>query len=70
MKKFTLVVANKETPEETWEENYTVDTDNPQEWAKSTIQFFNSTLRPYEKERTLVDVIRIVDVPDEEEDYA
>ncbi len=37
-------------------EVYEIDTDNPQAWAEETVERFNATLRPGEKERILLDV--------------
>ena len=39
-----------------WFEDYDENTDNPEEWAKNIIAFFNSTLKPGEKKRTLLSV--------------
>ena len=51
---FKIVVSNGN---EEWEESYSENVEDPHKWAKDTIKFFNSTLKPGEKPRTLVSVI-------------
>ena len=42
-----------------WWEEYLEETENPQQWAESTINKFNAGLRPDEKPRILLDLIVI-----------
>ena len=43
-----------------WWEDYNMDVKNPQKWAEETIKWFNTTLRPMEKPRTLL-AVEVVD---------
>lgn len=57
MPEFTITICNTETPEKTWKEEYTKDLqtiETIEEWARDTIQEWNDTLRPHEKERTFI----------------
>lgn len=58
--KFKITVANKGDLENSWDENYDEDIEDPQEWAEYTVKQFNNTLRPMEKERVLIGVKKIV----------
>jgi hypothetical protein len=40
----------------TWKEEYVINDSDPIEWAKNTIDKFNSTLNPHESPRELVGV--------------
>ena len=53
---FTVICRNV-GEEETWEEKYDENVENPRKWAEKIIKSFNETLRPYEKPRELVDVV-------------
>lgn len=54
--KFRIKIANKgEEKNWRWEE-YDEDVSDPEEWAKETLEVFNSSLRPFEKERVLLGV--------------
>jgi hypothetical protein len=59
---FKLIVKHK-AGDRTWEEEYNKNVDDPYKWGKEIIEYFNSTLRPREKPRELVDVIVINDKP-------
>ena len=54
--KFKMTVANKESPNKTWTEDYDRDTNDVEGEAKAIINYWNSTLRPHDKERVLVGV--------------
>jgi len=60
--KFEIVIAHKQTPEDSWTEEYEKNTNDPQKWAEETIDAFNSSLRPGEAERILIEVKKIDDV--------
>lgn len=51
--KFKIKVASENNE---WWEEYDKDTDDPQKWAEDIVAWFNSTLRPGEKPRTLLGV--------------
>ena len=58
--KFKILVNHKDADIRTaWYETYNELTENPEQWAKDTIEHFNATLRPGEKKRVLLDVIII-----------
>lgn len=54
--KFKIRVCNKGETKYPWEEDYDIDTKDPQAWAEDTIKRFNSALRPGERERYLLNV--------------
>jgi hypothetical protein len=64
MKFKILVRINDDPPYERWEE-YTEAVDDAEVWARKTVEWFNSTLRPNQKTRTLlkVEVIDAKEVP-------
>lgn len=62
VKDFTLIIRNKFNGRE-WTERYQRATNDPQEWGRVLITWFNSTLRPGEAEREFVKVIVHGDVP-------
>lgn len=51
--KFTVRVTNGVSE---WDEEYDKDVDDAQKWAEDTCAWFNSTLRPGERERSVVSV--------------
>ena len=53
--RFKIEVRHK-GEEKTWLETYDEPCDDANKWAQETIEYFNSTLRPFEKERELVSV--------------
>ncbi|GEM_PF-3057935 len=53
------IVCRNVGEEETWEEEYDKNVEDPKEWAEKTVAWFNETLRPGEKPRELVDVVVI-----------
>ena len=59
--KFVLICANADNPSKTWEEPYNrpdcETLDEAKQWAESTVENFNRTLRSYEKTRVLLDVL-------------
>lgn len=55
---FTIWTKNKgDADAEAWPEEYSKPVDDPEEWAKDTIKYFNNTLHPGEPERVLVKVV-------------
>lgn len=59
-KKFRLLVTS-DGAKASWWETYVEVTDNPLSWGKETIAYYNNTLRPGEKRRTLLAVELIED---------
>lgn len=52
-----VVICKQVDGETTWEEPYDKpEVTDPETWAKETVEWFNSTLRPHEKPRELVAV--------------
>lgn len=54
--RFKITICKKDDTEQSWEEIYDENIEDPQTWAKETIERFNSYLRPGEKERVLLSV--------------
>ncbi len=52
---FSVEIRNKGS-KESHVETYDVDTNDPEAWARGTMDYFNSTLHPGEKEREVVSV--------------
>lgn len=66
--KFKIIVRDVDG-EDTWEEEYDENTQDPRAWAENVIKFFNSTLKPdWEKPRELVDVV-VLDERDIKHDW-
>jgi hypothetical protein len=61
---FIITVAHENNRKNTWEEEYTKNCENPEQWAKEIIENFNRTLRPGEKERVLLNVVIKDDIKD------
>lgn len=62
-KKFTIRIRVVKTGNE-WNEEYTAKTDNPEQWGRDIVAFFNRTLRPGESPREFVGLIGdVVEVP-------
>lgn len=61
-KRFKIICANKDTPQDTWTEEYTEDDleewecATPEEYGREVVDFFNSSLRPGEKPRVFLGV--------------
>ena len=55
--KFKLKLCKVNDEENTWFEEYDEDTNDVEQWGKDTIEYFNSTSRPNECARKLLEVI-------------
>lgn len=51
--KFTMTLSDGESE---WGEEYTINTTDPEKEAQKMVDFFNRTLKPYEKPRKLISV--------------
>ena len=63
--KFRILVRVSSGAE--WWEEYDEETDNPDQWGKDIVKFFNSTLREGERPRTFIraEAIKVVKCEDE-----
>lgn len=66
-KKFTIRVRSGSGNE--WNEDYTARTDNPEQWGRDIVAFWNRTLRPHETPREFVSVTVHGEVPPPEHDW-
>ena len=53
--KFRIKIADKDTPDNFWWEEYEKNIDDPMKWGKETINDFNEILMPNERERIFLD---------------
>jgi len=54
---FKVKIAHVGDPDHAWWEEYNKDTNDPKQWAETTVKTFNETLRPGEKPRMVIEVV-------------
>ena len=64
--RFRIKCCNKGNQDKWWWEDYEKDIDDPDSWGKAIVNYYNSTLKPMEKEREYLGFEILGDVKSEE----